>query len=284
LNSPPYNENKGVDLNRNFDAVWDFENYFNADAFFDMFNVVGPSGYIDGYPADIDHHTASGVINDTYRGTSAASEVETQYIQNLLSAHHNINYYLDIHSYDRSIFYSWGMEINQNMTEGVNDNIPTDNFLNTSLNSTQAPGVDITDRVGGTRDGVHRSTYKEYFPNNDTFPRLTLAVTKVISGQMRDLIIAQAGGASRSKLRSTYRNQQSTVLYATSGGSSDFAFKLMFTDPLRGPMYSFTMEVGHETEMAFHPDFVEDFPKIERETHLGIYGLLRMASAIGPIG
>jgi hypothetical protein len=68
----------GVDLNRNFDAAW----------------ATGGS--------------SSNRCQDTYHGPSAASEKETQVVQNLLKASSRTDVFIDVHSYTQVILSSWG--------------------------------------------------------------------------------------------------------------------------------------------------------------------------------
>ncbi|WP_426332938.1 M14 family metallopeptidase [Paenibacillus silvae] len=75
---------KGVDLNRNFDFLW------NSD--------IGSSK---------DHSSY------LYKGPSPFSEPETQNVKYLLDTYHSIQYFTDIHSYGGLILYNWGDDNNQ---------------------------------------------------------------------------------------------------------------------------------------------------------------------------
>lgn len=68
----------GVDLNRNFDIGW--------------------NGY----------GSSNNPCSDTYRGTKAASELETQAVVEFLSKRkHNLESYLTFHSYGQMVVYPW---------------------------------------------------------------------------------------------------------------------------------------------------------------------------------
>jgi carboxypeptidase T len=86
--------NPGVDLNRNFDFLWN-------------------SGI----------HAYSNPGSSNYKGESAFSEPETQNVRHLFDTYQNICYFVDIHSYTGLILYSWGDDNNQTTN-------PEQNFLN----------------------------------------------------------------------------------------------------------------------------------------------------------
>lgn len=86
--------NPGVDLNRNFDFLWD--------------SGIG---------------TSSNPSSETYKGESAFSEPETRNVRHLLDTYPNIGYFVDVHSYGGLILYSWGDDNNQTTD-------PEQNFLN----------------------------------------------------------------------------------------------------------------------------------------------------------
>ena len=87
-------ENLGVDINRNFDFLWNSE--------------IGTSND----PAD-----------NIYKGTAPFSEPETKNVKYLLDTYPNIRYYVDIHSYGGMILYPWGDDNNQ-------ETDPSQNFQN----------------------------------------------------------------------------------------------------------------------------------------------------------
>jgi carboxypeptidase T len=83
----------GVDLNRNFDFLWDFTTAFNPDA------AVACSTR----PCD----------KEVYVGPTAVSEPETRNVVWLLDQHPEIAFLVDLHSYGELIMYSWGDDENQ---------------------------------------------------------------------------------------------------------------------------------------------------------------------------
>lgn len=81
----------GVDLNRNFDFLWD--------------SGIG---------------TSSSPSSFTYKGQSAFSEPESRNVRYLLDTYPNIGYFVDIHSYGGLILYIWGDDNNQTTDSGQN--------------------------------------------------------------------------------------------------------------------------------------------------------------------
>jgi murein tripeptide amidase MpaA len=89
----------GVDLNRNFDFLWQF--------------TIG--------------QTSSNPCSDTYKGASAFSEPETRNVRYLLDTYKNICCYMDVHSYSQLVLYPWGDDDNQTTD-------PSMNFMNPAYN------------------------------------------------------------------------------------------------------------------------------------------------------
>ena len=93
----------GVDLNRNFDALWDFRRHFAAD--------FGVSASDD--PCNF----------QVYVGPAAASEPETQNVVALFERYPNARWFIDVHAYVPAIYHGWGFDENQTSD-------PSMNFLN----------------------------------------------------------------------------------------------------------------------------------------------------------
>ena len=83
----------GVDLNRNFDFLWDFERHFAPTA-----------------PVAVSAHPATPTSTS---GRPRASEPETRNVMWLLDEHPDIGFLVDLHSYGELIMYSWGDDENQ---------------------------------------------------------------------------------------------------------------------------------------------------------------------------
>ncbi len=91
----------GVDINRNFDFMWDYTKYFDPSQ--------SPAS---NNPSD-----------ETFYGTSAFSEPESSNLASIYDSFKNIRWFMDIHSAVGDILYSWGDDDDQTSD-------PNMNFLN----------------------------------------------------------------------------------------------------------------------------------------------------------
>jgi len=117
----------GVDLNRNYDFLWDFPKFFSPDA------LVRTSTD----PCD---------QGQTYRGPGPFSEKETMNVQWLVDKYSTIRWHIDIHSYSQLILHCWGDDEYQSSD-------PKQNFTNPKYNSKRGLPND--------------DDYKEYVPQED---------------------------------------------------------------------------------------------------------------------
>ena len=128
----------GVDINRNYDFLWDFPKHFNPMA--PVATSTDPCDYQD------------------YNGPSAFSEPETRNAKWIFDNFPNIRFFIDLHSYSGDILYNWGDDDDQ-----ITD--PKMNFKNPAYNSLRG----ITDESPAASD------YKEYIPCEDHFVSVNLA-------------------------------------------------------------------------------------------------------------
>lgn len=122
------NPNIGVDINRNYDFLWDFPNLFS------------PSSLVHSY-------TSTTPSSDVYHGPFPFSEPETRNVQWLLNQFPRIRWFIDIHSYSELLLHAWGDDQNQSNNTSMN-------FKNNSFNS-----------VRGIRND---QTYREYITSCDS--------------------------------------------------------------------------------------------------------------------
>jgi carboxypeptidase T len=87
---------KGVDLNRNFDFLWN--------------SGIG---------------TSTSPCSEIYRGANGFSEPETRNVRSLLDNFPQIRTIVDVHSYSQYIMYSWGDDENQTTNASMNFTNPT---------------------------------------------------------------------------------------------------------------------------------------------------------------
>ena len=260
----------GVDVNRNFDAIWNLNPYYTAaDDLWIRTNMA-----LD---------TCSAVpYEDYYRGQSTASEVETQVIQGLIDTFRP-QFYMDVHSYGRQISLPWGIANNQTTDASRN-------YDNPAYHRTA---------VAGSGRSVKDGTYKEYMPDTATHP-LDSWQLRMAERMIRNIYF-QAGPRAAARDRSVYSWIYSSDFYATfvpfpvaplPGASDDYALLRPFRTNL--PMaFACTLECGSDKdeEMGFvpppdppPPGQHPKFRKIEREVHTAIYTMLDVATSSGVPG
>jgi len=122
----------GVDINRNYDFVWDFPTCFN------------PSAPVHTSTDPCDH--------EVYHGSSAFSEPETRNTKWIFDKFKNIGFFIDIHSHGKDILYSWGDDDDQTTNPNMNFQNPSYNGQRGIIDSSGLPGA---------------SAYKEYIPSSD---------------------------------------------------------------------------------------------------------------------
>jgi murein tripeptide amidase MpaA len=92
----------GVDPNRNYDFLWDFNTAF------------APAAQAGGTLA------SSNPSSDIFHGTAPFSEAETKNVRWLFEQFPRISWFMDIHSYGGDILHSWGDDTNQSSSVSVN--------------------------------------------------------------------------------------------------------------------------------------------------------------------
>lgn len=233
----------GVDINRNFDIVWNYPDFYNTA-------IAGV-------------HSSDQPVSYLYIGPSAESEPETQNVANLMRSK-NISYFLDVHAFSRDVLYSWGTETDQStdqsMTftnqatwkskrDGTQHSAYEEYIPVITAKSVQAAAQHISDQIlakagGSSPDAQARSAYTVK----------QSAALYVTSGASDDYCFSRwfapaTGGAAISPVQ---------------------AFTLeVGGDPADGP--------DHD-EGRFTPDYVKHYPKLEREIHVAAWTFLSMAA------
>jgi carboxypeptidase T len=99
--APPSNPTcPGVDINRNYDFLWNYPAHFHPSA--PVQNSQNPCDY------------------QVYVGPSAASEPETKNVVSMFDNHPNIRFFVDLHSYSELILYGWGDDQEQSTDPAMN--------------------------------------------------------------------------------------------------------------------------------------------------------------------
>src|SRR5215469_4133506 len=143
------------------------------------------------------------------------SEPESQNAMWIFDNFPNIGFFIDCHSYNQDILYSWGDDEDQSTD-------PTMNFQNPACN--------------GQR-GVSGDAYKEYIPSNDLTTAIHLANT------FHDGIQALRG--------TDYTVKPSFNLYPTAGTSDDYAYSRHFVDASKNKILAYTLEWGLEFQPVY---------------------------------
>lgn len=120
----------GVDINRNYDFLWDFNTLFASSS------TVSASSS----PCDY----------QVYHGPTPFSEPETRNVKWLFD-NYPVQWFIDIHSYSEDILYNWGDDTNQTTD-------PTMNFQNAAFNNSR--GIVLSGAAG-------EATYREYIDSSD---------------------------------------------------------------------------------------------------------------------
>jgi murein tripeptide amidase MpaA len=105
----------GVDINRNFDFLWNFRKYFDP----------GES------PA------STSPSSEAFYGTAANSESETKNHVSVYDSFPKVRWFMDIHSATGDILYSWGDDEDQTTNTNMN-------FLNSAYDGKRGPVGDST--------------------------------------------------------------------------------------------------------------------------------------------
>jgi murein tripeptide amidase MpaA len=91
----------GVDINRNYDFLWDFKKFYNPAAWNDSLASDDPS-------------------SETFHGPAPFSEPETRNVRWLMDTFAGLRLFLDLHSYTGDVLYNWGDDNNQNTDPAMN--------------------------------------------------------------------------------------------------------------------------------------------------------------------
>jgi len=225
----------GIDLNRNYDFVWDFEKAFNME-------------YAD--PASNDPAA------ETFCGTSAASEPETQAVVWALDKYPGITWFMDLHSFAASLLYGWG-------DDDVGTKDPKQNFANSEFDG----------KRGATGEDPPDSQYKEY---------LTAEDYKIEEDGTSKMIQAMSAAGNVE-----YDAYPAVGLYPTSGASNDYAMGRYYGKVACGAsrMFGLTLEFGAESSAdpscPFYPND-EEYHNSVRQVGAGFMEMMLLAA--GPAG
>jgi murein tripeptide amidase MpaA len=217
----------GVDLNRNFDFLWDFTTAFA--------------------PAVRSGVASESPLSETYHGTAAFSEPETQAMKWVLDTYTGVEWFLDLHSDAGVVLYSWGSDDNQSTD-------PDMNFLNAAYDGKRGVSPDRTGRV-----------YEEYTPQAEWDVNKATATS--------------IGAAMNKAAGRSYDVEQANELYPTSGASDDYSYSRHFATPGLSSIHAFTVEFGFSSgnSCGFYPT-AAGYRSSLLETNAGFMELLLAAA------
>lgn len=121
----------GVDINRNYDFLWNYPVHYNALA-----------------PVRSSTATCGGCPDpgyNTFIGPAAASEPETRNVVSLVDSQPNVQFFVDVHSYSQLILFSWGDDQDQ----------------------TTDPTLSFRNPVHDGQRGVRNDPYREWIDSGD---------------------------------------------------------------------------------------------------------------------
>jgi len=90
----------GVDINRNYDFLWDFRTHFDP-------SITGSTALASDNPGE-----------ETFHGTAAFSEPETRNVAWVFDQFPRVRWYMDIHSAAGDLLYTWGDDDDQSSDPG----------------------------------------------------------------------------------------------------------------------------------------------------------------------
>jgi murein tripeptide amidase MpaA len=237
----------GVDLNRNFDALWDFTRCFDV-AKANVASSTTPSDW-----------TFSGPSAD-----GAEAEPETKNVAGVMR-NKNISFFIDFHAYSRDVLYCWGFDTNQSTDA-------SQTFTNTAWDH--------------KRDGTKNTAYSEYIPATTDAAQQAMAkrISDLVFAKAGGSD-PQAQARSRYEVKSSadlYVTSGTSQDYCF----ARWFTAAIAGSPIR-PVTSFTIEVGGDPkkgadhdEGGFTPDYVKHYPKLEREIHVAAWAFLTAVAAM----
>lgn len=154
----------GVDVNRNYDFLWNFPVSFAPGA--------NPNTLASTDPA-----------SDLFHGTSAFSEPESRNVRWLFKQFPRIGWFMDVHSYGGDILYSWGNDIDQTTTPDMNFTNPAwdgkrgvandqyGEFIpDADLVKAKAAATAFTAALGGVQGQSYTVAQSFFLPGWGTYP------------------------------------------------------------------------------------------------------------------
>jgi hypothetical protein len=213
----------GVDLNRNFDWLWDFRHKFHPDA-----PGENPQGCLGNIIVSDDMCD----LNQTYHGDKPFSEPEAQNVKSVLDEHRNIRVFLDLHGVLGRVMTPWG-------DDDVQTTDPDQSFTSHTFDGKRGLGEIACQGANVNPDDV---AYKEYMHATDQ------SRYGVFQTLQHDAILGVRG--------TDYVTGTSFLeMYGTSGTSHDYAFARHIADSSLSKIDGYIYEFENIGGLGFQPPF-----------------------------
>ncbi len=236
----------GVDLNRNYGYQWGYDN--------DGSSPFGSS--------------------ETYRGTAAFSEPETQNIRDFITAH-NFDITVYYHSYSNLILWPWGYDTfytpEQALFQRIGDSIATNNYYNPT------PGWGLYVTNGGSDDwGYGEQTLKnknysftvEVGNQSDEFWPPTSRIQQLISENLEgNKIFAKLAG----NVYAIYPPGIPTVTLPDTSLSPDYTVSWTLEDPINPPVLYELKELMNSAKVTDSCNSFDNFENNNFSTNGQVY-------------
>ncbi|KAF4982118.1 hypothetical protein FZEAL_2224 [Fusarium zealandicum] len=129
----------GIDINRNYDFLWDYESAFSPDA-------------------DLGSVASNDPASEVFHGTEPASEPETKSVVWTMDEFKDLSWFVDLHSFGGSVLYAWG-------DDNAQTKKPGQSFANEKYDGRRGVTGD---------DEPPKTAYKEYIKSQDLAGQKTL--------------------------------------------------------------------------------------------------------------
>lgn len=212
----------GVDLNRNFDWLWDFRTKLHPQA-----PGNEPGGCLG-------HTIVSDDMCDiiqTYHGDKPFSEPETQNVKSVLDENHHIRAFVDLHGMLGKVMTPWA-------DDEVQTTDPDQNFTSSTYDGKRGIAEDCRNMTLNPDE----ATYKEYMHPIDQ------SRYGVFAALQRDAIQAVRGTAYGTGI-------SFLEMYGMSGNANDYAYSRHLADPALGKIDGYIYEFKNIGEPDFQPPY-----------------------------
>lgn len=210
----------GVDINRNYDFLWDFRRHFHPDSF--------------GEAPELSCYRGVAVSDnprvETYHGPQVFSESETRNVLWLLDRYRNIRSFVDVHGVLGAILFPW-----------TDDEVQTTDLDMSFLNPAYRQLRGLADEPNSPACPRHPdgSAYRAFMHKVDLI-------------RYRAIGNAMAAALNEVRGKDYLVDQSFTGMYGMPGSSKDYVYARHLADPVAPKVDGFLIEWGDLTEWPDH--------------------------------